>query len=79
MSIVEELKQMEADSTWVANSTDKLKRQGYSDKFVAVDNKKVIASGKDLETLIKTLEKQGKNAAELVIEFIPKKEMLVVL
>ena len=62
------LDEFEDDSRWFYENQDKLKE--YSGKFVAIKGRKVIASDKDVNKIIKEVDKQGENPSYLVIEFV---------
>ncbi len=64
------LKNFERDSKWFYENVDKLRKQGYTEKFVAIKNNKPIASGKEVNIVIKKLDKQKENSSFLFIEFV---------
>ena len=64
------LKNFERDSKWFYENVDKLRKQGYTEKFVAIKNNKPIASGKDINLVIRKLDKQKENSSFLFIEFV---------
>ncbi|MCX6742560.1 MAG: DUF5678 domain-containing protein [Candidatus Pacearchaeota archaeon] len=64
------LKGFERDSRWFHENIDKLREQDFTDKFVAISNEKLIASDRNIDTVIKAVEKQGENPAYLFIEFV---------
>jgi hypothetical protein len=64
------LKGFERDSKWFHENVDKLREQKFTGKFVAVADEKPIASDKDMDIVIKTVEKEGRNPAYVFIEFV---------
>lgn len=61
----------EKDTNWFFKNKSGLTKD-YENKFVAIENEDVIDSDKNLDVLIKRLEKAGKNPATLVIKYIKK-------
>ncbi|MEK6888729.1 MAG: hypothetical protein AABW80_01335 [Nanoarchaeota archaeon] len=68
--LVSEMKRFEEDSKWLRDNENILRIKGLSGKFVAVKNKQIIASNKDVNILVKYVEEKGENPACLVIEFV---------
>jgi hypothetical protein len=67
------------DSKWLAKNYAKLARL-YPDKFVAVFNKKVVASHQDITKLMKLVDRRLPKAARLVsTEFVTRKKATVIL
>ena len=64
------LKNFERDSEWFHENVDKLRKEGFTGKFVAVKDSKPIISGKDLNDVIKEIEKRGENPSFVFIEFV---------
>ena len=64
------LKGFERDSQWFHENIDKLREQDFTGKFVAITDERPIAANKNIDTVIKTLEKEGKNPAYVFIEFV---------
>lgn len=67
------------DSKWLARNYSKLARL-YPDQFVAVFNKKVVASHQDISELMRVVEKRLPKAAKLVsTEYLTRKKAMVIL
>jgi hypothetical protein len=67
------------DSKWLAKNYAKLARR-YPDKFVAVFNKRVVASHEDISQLMKMVERRLPTAARLVsTEYVTRKKATVIL
>jgi len=64
------LKRFEEDSEWFHNNIDKLRRENFTGKFVAIKDKKPIASDNNLDVMIKSIAKKGENPSYLFIEFV---------
>jgi len=64
------LKNFEEDRGWFHNHANELRGKGFSKKFVAIKNKKVISSNEKVDNLIKDLVKKGENPSYLFIEFV---------
>jgi len=65
-----EMEEFEKDNKWFHENINSLRKKGLTGKFVAVANRNVIASDRDIEVVIKFIEKQGKNPAYVSIEFV---------
>ena len=66
----QEINEFESDSRWFYENTDLLRKNNPGGKFVAINNKEVIASGEKIEIVVKQVEKEGKNPACVVIEYV---------
>ena len=64
------LEDFEKDSEWFYKNTEKLRKEGYIGKFVAIKNSKPIASDKNIDKVIKELDEQGENPSFIFIEFV---------
>jgi len=64
------LKDFEKDSQWFHNHINKLREEGFTGKFVAIKNSKPLASGKDIDIVIKTIEEKGEDPSFIFIEFV---------
>ena len=64
------LKRFEEDSEWFHKNIDKLRKENFTGKFVAIKNKKPIASDNNLDVMIQSVEKKGENPSYLFIEFV---------
>ncbi|MFQ5906066.1 MAG: DUF5678 domain-containing protein [bacterium] len=67
------------DSRWLARNYAML-LEHYPERFVAVFNKKVVASHQDISELMKLVDKRLPNAGKLVsTEYITDKKAMVIL
>jgi len=64
------LKNFERDSQWFHEHVNKLREKGFTGKFVAIKNSKPLASGENLEIVIKNIEGKGENPSFVFIEFV---------
>lgn len=64
------LKNFEQDSGWFYKNIDKLRKEGFTGKFVAIKNSKPIASDKIIDKVIEQLDKKGENPSFVFIEFV---------
>lgn len=64
------LRQFEKDSKWFYENIEKLRKEGFTGKFVAIKNSKTIASNKDIDIVIETLENEKENPAFTFIELV---------
>lgn len=78
-SAVTLLKNFEDSSKWFHQNLNLLREKGFSGKFVAIKGKKVIASGKKLDSLINKLEKNGETPTHLFIEFVYPEGFVLIL
>lgn len=70
IQLPKEIMEFERDSKWFYENIELLRKKKLAGKFVAVNNKEVIASGEDFNFVVKLIEKQGKNPACIVIEYV---------
>jgi|YelNatPaOPRAMG01_1025707.scaffolds.fasta_scaffold222292_1 ATP-dependent RNA circularization protein (DNA/RNA ligase family) len=73
--IKQKLKEAEEDRKWFIENKRKL-REKYSNLFIAIANKQVIATSKNVEELVKKLREN--NQEDALIEFIEPEDTIVV-
>lgn len=73
------LKRFERDGEWFHENIDNLRKQNFTGKFVAIDNEKPLASDRNIDIVIKAIEKEGKNPACIFIEFVYPKGFTLLL
>ncbi len=73
------LKNFEKDSQWFHENINKLRNEGFTDKFVAVKDTQPIASGENIDLVIKEIESQNQNPAYIFIEFVHPKGFTLIL
>lgn len=64
------LKEFEKDSEWFHKNIDKLRKDGFTQKFVAIKNSKPLASGEKIDSVINEIEKKGEDPSFIFIEFV---------
>lgn len=64
------LENFERDSEWFHKNISKLQKGGFVGKFVAVKNSEPIVSDKNMDAVIKEIEKRGENPSFTFIEFV---------
>ncbi len=70
IQLINEINDFERDSKWFYENVELLRNQGFVGKFVAVNNKEVIASGKKFNLVVKLVRREGKNPAYILIEYV---------
>jgi len=65
-----EINEFERDSKWFYENVDLLRKKKLVGKFVAINNKGVMASGENFNMVVKLVENKGKNPAYIVIEYV---------
>jgi len=73
------LKGFERDSKWFHGNMDRLREQNFTGKFVAIANEKPIASDRNIDIVIQSIEKEGRNPACTFIEFVYPKGFTLLL
>lgn len=71
-------RRMHADVEFLTQSRDEL-RAKYPNHWVAVYDRKVVAVESDLTQLTKTLEDQQMREAQVIIDFLPKDNFIIVV
>jgi hypothetical protein len=66
------IKKMEQNSNFVISNYSKLKDE-YGNKFIAVDNGKIIGHEKNMKGLIEQLEREKIDLLSVFVRFIPSK------
>ena len=64
------LHNFERDSKWFHENINKLRKEGFTGKFVAVKDAKLFAFGEDMNIVINKIEEKGGNPSHLFIEFV---------
>jgi hypothetical protein len=73
------LHNFEDDSRWFHENINKLREKGFTDKFVAIKNARPIASGKNIDLVIKEVEAKNQNPSLVFIEFVHPKGSIIIL
>ena len=64
------LEEFEEDGKWFHENIGFLREKNLTGKFVAIKDKNVIASDKDINVVIEYVEERGENPAYIIIEFV---------
>lgn len=64
------LERFQKDSGWFYKNIDKLRKKGYTEQFVAIKNAKPIVADKNIDMVIRKLNKKDENPSFLFIEFV---------
>ena len=64
------LRNFERDSRWFHENINELRGMGFNKKFVAIKNSKPLASGENIEIVIKEIEGKGEDPSYVFIEFV---------
>ena len=70
LQLPNEINEFERDSKWFYENVELLRKKKLVGKFVAINNKEVIASGENFNMVVKLVESKGKNPAYIVIEYV---------
>lgn len=79
ISLSKNLETFEEDSKWFYENMNSLRKMNLSGKFVAIKDKKIIAEGDNLQTVVRSVEKKGENPAFVLIEFIYPEGVVILL
>lgn len=72
VSPVEIFKQRSRDNKFITANHNSLVEK-YNNRFIAVKEEKIVASGKDFEVVLEEVRKKGLNPSFTIIRFIFKK------
>lgn len=64
------LRNFEKDSEWFHENINKLRKEGFTGKFVAIKNSQPLASNEDINLVLNKLEEKGEDSSMLFIEFV---------
>ena len=76
VEVLQEFKVLETGSSFITKNFAKL-QENYPNQFIAVEDNKVIFSSFKLEEVISHLQSMNKELNRVLIEFIPKKGIIV--
>lgn len=63
------LNRLDEDIKWFKANQERLEEE-YSDEFIAVKGKKVVANNKELDSLLNTLRELGLDPSDAFIRFV---------
>lgn len=72
------LNNLENDGKWLNEHYEKLQEE-HPNEFVAIENAKVIGSGKVVDKLVEELRSKKVKVDTVLIEFIPRKGLKIIL
>jgi len=72
------LTEMGTDNEWLQENYNEIQEE-HEKQFVAISEKKVIASDKNIDKVVEKVKKIGKDPAFILIEFIPEKGVILIL
>lgn len=75
---LEELIELQKDSEFLKESYNNLKKR-YVNQYVAIKDRDVIVHHKNIETVLKKLKEKRLNPANILIEFLHPKDMVLIL
>ncbi|MFH1420752.1 MAG: DUF5678 domain-containing protein [Candidatus Aenigmatarchaeota archaeon] len=68
---------MEMDNQWVDKHISELQEK-HTNEYIAVQEQKLIASGRNLQELIQILKNKGIDTTSVLVQFIPEKGMSII-
>lgn len=74
---VQELLQIHKDAEYLNKSYDSLK-QKYTNQYIAIKNGAVIAHHKNMRDILKLIKNKKFNPANVLIEYVNPKDMLLI-
>lgn len=72
------IERLRGNTKWLYEHMGDLKK-GYGDKFVAVDDRRVIVSDPDINNLVSMLKERYTAIDTFAIEFIPNEDIILVI
>lgn len=75
---IEILDDMEKNGEWLDRNYEELMKK-HPDTFIAIKNQRPEVCNKNLDELLKELQKKGIDRTEVLIEFIPSKDFVLLL
>jgi len=68
---LEGLREFVSDMDWIDAKLDQLRKE-YPNKYIAVSNRRIVASDSNLQSLLQKLKGKNLNPGEIPVEFIAK-------
>ena len=72
------LKEFSSDMDWMDAKLDRLRKE-YPNKYIAVNNRKIVGSDPNLQNLLRKLKRKKLNPGEIPVEFIAEKPPRLIL
>jgi len=77
-SELQQLQEIRKDNEFLKESYDKLRKK-YSNQYIAIKNRDIIAHDKDIKKVMKLVSERNINPANILIEFLHPKDMVLIL
>ena len=74
--IIIEFKELESDSNFISEKVEEFS-QRYAKKFIAVKDRQVVAVGDNFEMLIEEVKQKGFDPAQVLVQYIPSKDEII--
>jgi hypothetical protein len=71
-------KNFEEDSEWFFNNYEKIKEK-HKGEYVLIKDKKIIATARNTEELVKKVEELNIDISMAVIKFIPRRDIVAII
>jgi hypothetical protein len=75
-TVLEEFKTLENGSLFISSNFRKLQEQ-FADQYIAIEDNKVLANSSSFDKLTKELLSKNKQLNNVIIEFVPRKGIIV--
>jgi len=75
-TVLEEFKTLENGSLFISSNFRKLQEQ-FADQYIAIEDNKVLANSLSFDKLTKELLSKNKQLNNVIIEFVPRKGIIV--
>ncbi|RLF53439.1 MAG: hypothetical protein DRN24_00935 [Thermoplasmata archaeon] len=77
-SELQQLQEIRKDNEFLKESYDMLRRK-YSNQYIAIKNRNIIAHDRDIKKVMKLVSEKNINPADVLIEFLHPKDMILIL
>ena len=74
--IISEFEALESDSNFISEKVAEFS-QKYARKFVAIKDRQIIAVGDNFEILVEEVKQKGFNPSQVLIQYIPAKDEII--
>ena len=71
--------EFEKNSKWFFESISLLRKKNLTGNFIAIKNRNIVAYNKNIEIVIRDLEKMGENPSYILIEYVYPEETIILL
>lgn len=77
MNEAQMIQRFNSDSKWFHENISKLRKDSFTEKFVAVKDGKALVADKDIDVVVEFLEKNSINPSFTFIEFVHPKGTVI--